>query len=169
MPRRFATSNRLSARSLFMFRSTFKLVTKHHLSNSRWVSCFPISTHTVDGLQPTQTRDGLSWNSCVFQLSVTTTSNVSRLEIHAPIATLRISLGYGLRECHKFSRVGTPSTFKRPSCTACSSHKKRTSTCRVVSVAKKTWLLPRCCRNACESRTSLLNANQHSFDFECMG
>ena len=30
----------------------------------------------------------------------------------------------------RFSLVGTLSTFKRPSCTACCSHKKRTSTCR---------------------------------------
>ena len=33
----------------------------------------------------------------------------------------------------KFQLVGALSTFKRPSCTACSSHKKRTSTCQVFS------------------------------------
>ena len=60
----------------------------YHVSNSRSVSCFQISTHIVAGLQLIHV---------FFQLSMSSTSHVSYVEVHIPIAAIRIDLGQGLR------------------------------------------------------------------------
>ena len=71
----------------------------------------------------------------------------------------------------RFSLVGTLSTFKRPSCTACCSHKKRTSTCRVFSQSMPSRHAS--CRAAVATHVNLafhsaMSIVQHCFESERM-
>ena len=138
-----------------MIRFTFKLVTGITFQTRDGSH---VSTHIVDGLQLMKlvTDSVFLEFICFFQLSVATTSNVSHVEVHAPLTTIRISFGWGLRECGRDTEHFQTSFLSR----LLQSQEPRVhmSGCSPI-VAKQTCLLPRCLRNACASRISLCTAN----------
>ena len=88
-------NDEFSVLSMRMIRHTLKLVTVITFQTRDGSHASRISTHIVHGPQLVLTRDELHvlGNSNVFQHSVTTTSNVSHVKVHAPTATIRISFG----------------------------------------------------------------------------
>ena len=87
-------------------------------------ACASDSWILSDGLQLIQILGGLCiLGNNVFQ-DFRSSSHVSHVEVHAWDKDF-------VNVSDRFPPARTVSTFKRPSCTACCSHKKRMSTCRV--------------------------------------
>ena len=107
----------------------------HHVRSSWWILFLNwISNLITDDLYLIQIRDGIlsSWNLYDFKLSKSSTSNVSHMQVHASIVTIRFSLGETLRE--RASQILTSrfnSTFKYPSSSVYQSFIKRTSSYRI--------------------------------------